>query len=102
MTPSTMFQALNSVSLPQQSGGEVVAQQTITPGSGDVLIGVSASAWSEGAGPMSIDVWLDGGVDRAAVAHLPDGRAGAIVLVGDDHRLERLRVGPDPGVPGLM
>ena len=68
MTPSTIFQALNNVSLPQQSGGEVVAQQTITLGGSDVLIGVSASAWSEGAGPMSIDVWLDGQPTGARLA----------------------------------
>lgn len=68
MTPSSISQVLNNVSLPQQSGGQVVAQQTITLGGGDALIGVSASAWSQAAGPMSIEVWLDGQPTGAELA----------------------------------
>lgn len=61
MTPSTVTQVLNNVSLTAQEGGNVVAQATVNSNGGDALIGVSASAWAlAGDTPISIAVWLDG------------------------------------------
>jgi hypothetical protein len=59
MTSSTISQPLNNVALPNQSGSEFVAKAAVNFSGGDALVGVSASAWSNNAGLMSMEVWLD-------------------------------------------
>jgi hypothetical protein len=56
----TISQPLNNVPLVQQTGGGFVAKATADFDGGDALIGFSASAWTQGAGPISMELWLDG------------------------------------------
>lgn len=60
MTPSKISQPLNNQVLSAQQGGGFVATATFDVGGGDVLIGFSASAWTQTAGEISIELWLDG------------------------------------------
>jgi hypothetical protein len=61
MTPSTVFQPINSVSLPQQQGDQIVAQASANFAGGDALIGFSASGYTATAGSLlTFDLWLDG------------------------------------------
>jgi hypothetical protein len=59
MTASTISQPLNNVQLLPQSGGSFVAKTQAQFTGGDALIGISASAWSQNPGPISMLVWLD-------------------------------------------
>lgn len=56
----TISQPLNNAPLAQQNGGGIVAKATANFDGGDALIGFSASAWTQGAGPISMELWLDG------------------------------------------
>lgn len=67
MTASTISQPLNNVALTQQSGGSFVAKATFNVAGGDALIGISASAWSQNPGPISMLVWLDNQPTGAAL-----------------------------------
>lgn len=61
MTPSTVFQPLNYVQLPEQQGDGIVAKATAEFAGGDALIGFSASGWAATAGTLiSFELWLDG------------------------------------------
>lgn len=60
MTPSTVSQPLNNVALAAQSGSGTVASAQASFNGGDALIGFAASAWSNAAGEMSIELWMDG------------------------------------------
>jgi hypothetical protein len=59
MTKSAISQPLNNVQLKQQKGGNFVAQTQFQVSGGDALIGISASAWSQNPGPISMLVWVD-------------------------------------------
>ena len=59
MTPSTISQPVNNVSLLPQPGGGFVLKQNVNFNGGDALIGFSASAWSSQPGPISMRLWLD-------------------------------------------
>jgi hypothetical protein len=60
MTASTIAQPMNNAVLASQQGGQALAQADFGMHGGDALIGVSASAWSNNPGPISIEVWVDG------------------------------------------
>jgi hypothetical protein len=59
MPPSTISQPINNAVLPAQSGDGFVVKAPVELSGGDVLIGVSASAWSQAPGQISMQVWLD-------------------------------------------
>jgi hypothetical protein len=60
MTPSSIFQPLNNVVLPSQSGDNALVKTTINVTGGDALIGFSASAWASTTTTISMELWLDG------------------------------------------
>jgi hypothetical protein len=43
-----------------QSGGDAIAKATVQFDGSDALLGFSGSAWSAAAGPISLEVWIDG------------------------------------------
>jgi hypothetical protein len=59
---------MDNVQLASQTGGGTVAEANFNVNGGDALIGVSASAYSFGAGYMSIEVWVDGQPTGARLA----------------------------------
>jgi hypothetical protein len=59
MTASTVSQAINNGVLSAQSGDGFVLKAPVELTGGDILIGVSASAWSQAPGEISMQVWLD-------------------------------------------
>jgi hypothetical protein len=60
MTPSNVSQPLNNVALTAQQGEGMVASAQVELDGSDALISLSASAWSNAPGEMSIELWMDG------------------------------------------
>jgi hypothetical protein len=60
MSASTVTQIFEHTQAQSQSGDGVVAQATVNFDGSDALLGFSGSAWTQTAGEISLQVWLDG------------------------------------------